>query len=301
MRAGRRTGVVVTGAASQIGRFLLPRLERAGYPVTALSRCEHAESDGARWVRADLARRVEWTELGEASTLIHLARLDLLPRHLTSLAAAGVYRLVAFGSTSRIVKAESQNAGERALAAALAAAEDQILDRSPALGIQCTLFLPTLIYGSGQDRSLSFIAAFVRRYRFFPLVAGGAGRRQPVHADDLAEACVRVLRDPLTYGKRYLLPGGETLSYREMVERVFRSLGMEPRFLPVPLGLLRTLMILGRVLPGYGHLNPEMAERMARDLCFDAAEAQRDFGYAPRRFELRPPARSWSAPVRHGP
>ena len=60
-------------------------------------------------------------------------------------------------------------------------------------GIACTVFRPTLIYGAGTDRSLAPIARFARRWRVLPVPLGANGLRQPVHARDLAAACVAVL------------------------------------------------------------------------------------------------------------
>ena len=64
-----------------------------------------------------------------------------------------------------------------------------------------TIFRPTLIYGTGRDRSLAPIARFARRWRVLPLPVGARGLRQPVHAavDDILDVLLhrlpcRVLR-----------------------------------------------------------------------------------------------------------
>jgi uncharacterized protein YbjT (DUF2867 family) len=105
-----------------------------------------------------------------------------------------------------------------------------------------------------------------------------------VHADDLAVACVAVLDNAGTFGRSYELPGGETITYGEMIRRIAKALG-RPVWTPrVPLGLLRAGLSVARLLPGFGHLTPEMADRMSEDLAFDGAAARRDFGYDPRPF-----------------
>jgi uncharacterized protein YbjT (DUF2867 family) len=76
------------------------------------------------------------------------------------------------------------------------------------------------------------------------------------------------------------------LTYREMVEAVFRQLGRPPRIVEVPLPALRAAIGAARWIPGMGSLSPEMASRMGVDLCFDHAEAARDFGFRPRPFQL---------------
>ena len=277
--------VLVTGASSQIGSFLLPRLVAAGYRVVALSRKSHKErSPGVEWRQTDLRGRVEWGNFVGCAALIHVAQLPLLPPHIERLAEIGITRTVAFSSTSRLTKARSEDPDEREVAVALAVAEQGTQDGCGELGISWTLFRPTMIYGAGTDRNVSSIAEFVRRYRFFPLVGAGKGLRQPVHADDLAAACVAALHQPATYRKVYELAGAETLSFRAMVERIFSGLGIPPRFLPVPVVFLRTALRMGRRLPGYSHLNPEMANRMNLDMCFDISPAVADFAFKPRGF-----------------
>ena len=132
----------------------------------------------------------------------------------------------------------------------------------------------------------AFIARMIRRWRFFPLVDGGRGLRQPVHADDLAGACLSALRNAATFGREYNLSGGQTLSYRAMVQEVFAGLGRTPRFVPVPGWLLKRLVSSLRILPRYRSLSPDMVDRMSMDLCFGHEQARRDFGYAPRPFRL---------------
>jgi nucleoside-diphosphate-sugar epimerase len=116
------------------------------------------------------------------------------------------------------------------------------------------------------------------------MAGDGRGRRQPVHAEDLARACLAVIETLATVGKTYEVPGGETLTYREMVQRIARGLGRQPRLLAVPRPLLAALLAVARRTRRHGHLTPEMAARMDRDLVFDTTRAKRDFGYAPRPF-----------------
>jgi nucleoside-diphosphate-sugar epimerase len=280
--------VIVTGATSQVGRFLLPRLQGAGFAVSALSRSPQPPACDVDWLPGDLERPIDWSPAAGARALIHAAEITLIRPQLEPLARLGVRRVIAFSSTSRLTKQDSADPGERRLARALADAEQGLSGICDALGMAWTLFLPTLVYGAGLDRNVSFIAQFIRRFGWFPLVAGGRGLRQPVHAGDLAAACLGVLDNPRAYGGIYVLTGGETLSYRDMVERVFQGLGQTPRLLPVPLGLLRAAIMVGRLLPAYRHLSPQMADRVNRDLCFDSGPAQRDFGYSPRAFRFDP-------------
>ncbi len=103
-----------------------------------------------------------------------------------------------------------------------------------------------------------------------------------MHAEDLADAALAALISTKTHHKTYNLSGGETLTYRNMAERLFAAMGKKPRIFPLP--------FLPLVLDVYGslrhksHINGEMARRMNEDLVFSHEMAAHDFGYAPRPF-----------------
>jgi nucleoside-diphosphate-sugar epimerase len=276
----------VTGATSLVGRFLLPRLREVGLEVHAVSRRPHLEGASIRvvWHALDIeAGSHEW-DVGRVSHLIHLAPLWLLPNLVPRLASRGLLRLIGFGSTSRLSKTDSSDPRERQIAGRLARAEEELESACAAHGVQWTLMRPTLIYGGGLDHNVTTIAGVIRRLGIFPVVAEARGLRQPVHADDLAQACLAALANPATFNRAYDLHGGTTLRYREMVEAIFRGLGRRPRILSLPLPLCRTLLRGLSLLPGYRHVTPAMADRMNQDLCFDAGDAMRDFDYHPRPF-----------------
>lgn len=272
--------VLVLGATSLVGRFLVPRL---GLRALAVSRRPPADdASGAAWVAADLAAGAG---LPRAASVVALTPIWLLPPLMPRLIAGGMTRLVAMSSTSRFTKARSADAGERATAAALAGAEDAVIAACEAAGVAWTLLRPTLIYAEGQDRNVSRLAGLIRRFGLLPLAGAGEGLRQPVHADDLAVAVTAALERPQSAGKAYETPGGETLSYRAMVERIFEGLGRPPRILTIPAPLWRLGLALAS--PWLKGATAQMGTRMAEDLTFDPEPARRDLGWAPRNFRPR--------------
>ncbi|MDD5037651.1 MAG: NAD(P)-dependent oxidoreductase [Methylococcaceae bacterium] len=281
--------VLVTGATSQIGVFLLPRLVAQGFQVHAISRNPPSRHvAGGIWHAANIVAG-ELPDL-RVDCIIHLAPLPLLPALLPILASHdenpdGLRRVIAFGSTSRFTKQGSTDPDEREFANLLEEAEDKIARFCEPRGIAWTVFRPTLIYGCGKDKNISTIARFIRKFGFFPLIGGAKGLRIPVHAEDLAAACLAVMGSQASFNHAYNLSGGEILCYREMVERIFQAEGKKPVFLRIPLVLFSGLIVMARLFPHYRHLSVEMAKRMTEDLCFDHADAKRDFNFVPRRFE----------------
>jgi nucleoside-diphosphate-sugar epimerase len=283
---GSNKKIMVTGATSIIGGFLLSNLLGAGYEVHAISRRSAAtlpSDDKLTWHQADVSEPEQLPDIN-AQLLIHLAPLWLLPPLLPVLNKLQLKRVIGFGSTSVFSKALSVNAAERKVATRLAEAEEVVYHFCSAANVNWTIFRPTLVYDCVRDKNITRIANFIRRYGFFPLIGQAAGLRQPVHAADLAEACMTALSQPLTFNKAYNLSGGETLSYRQMVERIFNSLGKPAHFLVAPLWLYRLAIRFAIMLPGKQEITTEMATRMNVDLCFDHVEAVRDFGFSPRSF-----------------
>jgi nucleoside-diphosphate-sugar epimerase len=278
--------IIVTGATSIIGQFLLPKLANSGCEVHAISRNDRSPVTTEKnifWHSSDISHAEQFPCLS-ADALVHLAPLWLLPPLLPVLDSLQTKRVIGFGSTSVFSKVGSVNPDERRLSAHLAEAEEAISKLCATLGINWTVFRPTLVYDCVQDKNITRIARFIRRFGFFPLLGEGRGLRQPVHADDLANACILALWRPDTFNRAYNLSGGETLSYLHMVARIFNTLGKPARFLAVPEWGFHAAIQLVRLLPGRRGLNLEMATRMNVDLCFNHSEATRDFDFSPRLF-----------------
>jgi nucleoside-diphosphate-sugar epimerase len=285
--------VIVTGARSLVGHRLLPRLEAAGFQVQALSRRRGSGSGATHWLELDLAALAVCRDpvslgLRPSVVLVHLAPLWLLPPVLPAFARLGVRRLVAFSSTSRLTKAHARAAIDRRLAARLARAEQEVIESSDANGIDWTLLRPTLIYGNVWEGGLGRLARVAAACRFIPVVGEASGTRQPVHADDLATACVAVLGQDVTFGQTYDLAGATRVTHLELCRVVLQALGLPPRVVRVPASVARGLLRVLRRVPRFSGISVGAADRMNEDLCVDSSPAVADFGYSPRAFALDP-------------
>jgi nucleoside-diphosphate-sugar epimerase len=205
-------------------------------------------------------------------------------------------RVVAFSTTSIRTKALSGNAGERALMAEIETNERRLSAICEQRNIALTLLRPTLVYGCGLDRNISLLAQFGRRFGFIPVAADATGLRQPVHADDLADAAVRSLvsREPLRLESAAC--GGSTLSYREMIERTAAACGPRVRALGMDGRLLSFMVRLASILPATRGLNPEMVRRQGLDMVFDDSALREVLAWSPRPF--RPVPADFDIPVR---
>ncbi|HEX7325807.1 MAG TPA: NAD-dependent epimerase/dehydratase family protein [Rhodanobacteraceae bacterium] len=276
----RRGVVLVCGASSQIGYYLLPGLVRAGAGVLALSRIRRAPVQGVTWLHGALPQPP--AEVARANSICSFAPLDALAAWIESGAVPDLQRVIATSSMSTESKQASPVAAERALARRLRDGEVALASACERRGINWTVFRPTLIYGCGRDRSLTPLALRAARWRVFGLPAG-RGLRQPVHAADVAAAVLCALDDSAA-GHVVQVGGGERLPATEMFARVRASLPVRTCVVRIP-GLVVSLG--ARVVPPLrGPLT-----RLSHDLVADNSELERLLGIHPRGF--RPDANCW--------
>jgi nucleoside-diphosphate-sugar epimerase len=221
----------------------------------------------------------------EIPIVISLMPIWVLPDYQEILYRIQANTLIAFSSSSIIYKATSTSSNERRVAGLLQHGEAWANDEFARYNRSVLIFRPTMIYGGTHNRNVNRLDRLIGTFRFFLLAGDGAGRRQPVHAEDLAQLCLRCLQNRQPGARTYLLAGGETLRYREMIERIFSSSGLSPRILTLPTFLMRGIVRILRWLPNQNDITPEMVERMEQDLCYDHRDAINELDWHPRGFK----------------
>jgi nucleoside-diphosphate-sugar epimerase len=277
------------GANSLVGECVIQRLSKDSCHTVAFSR--HPPDGSARagiaWLRLSDSFPAS-PEVPPIKDWLCVAPIWVLPQYFGVIQAYGARRVVALSSTSLFVKGDSSDHREKNIARYLAEGEQALRAWAEAHEVEWVVLRPTLIYGRGRDKNLTEIVRFVRRWGFFPLLGQAEGLRQPVHAEDVAAACVSALTLPAVANRTYNLSGGETLPYREMVGRVFATIGKVPHLVTIPRWMFQVVVAIVHLLPRYKHWTVEMAVRMNCDLVFDHADATRDLDFSPRPFALSP-------------
>lgn len=281
----KRVGLL--GATSLVGECLLPLMAQSGWRVAAFSRQQINNN----------SNNVEWHQLGSVCTnsgqkseegiaiWICAVPIWVLPDYFSLLKSHGAKRVVAISSTSRYTKEGSSDLSEQNVAHMLVDAEARLQNWAEENDIEWIIIQPTLIYGLGKDKNIAEITRLIKRWKFFPLLGKGSGARQPIHAEDVAKCC-QLAAMVNCKNKSYTISGGETLSYKEMVKRVFIAVGEQPHFIHLPRWCFKLMLIALRLLPRFRKWSVTMVDRMEQDLVFDNKNAITDFGYVPRLFFL---------------
>lgn len=234
------TPVVVAGASGFVGQHLVDRLTRAGRVV----RCGTRDAAAARtrdparsWVTLDVDRPETLPEaLQGADALVYLVHQmrgahgpDLVARERASAeavrlacVAAGVRRIVYLGGPA------PAGAPSEHLAARLVTGE-----ALRAGGVSCIELRAAMIIGVGSE-SWTMTRDLALRLPVMLLPKWLATRSQPVGIDDVVDALVAAIDDPLTGSGAFDLPGPEVLTAREVLERIAAQRGIRPVMVPVP-------------------------------------------------------------------
>ena len=273
---GEGPHAVVFGASSMVGRHLVRRLTERGVMGQCLSRRPTAapreEAREFSWRALSAEGELRVPDAADMFSLVPIAALPPLIARMT-----GGRRLVALSTASVTYSAGSSDSAERARSDEVRLAEEDVGRLCRERGIAWTILRPTLIYDPGRDRNVSAIAAVARRFGFVPVAWPATGRRQPIHADDVAQAMVAALGAPGAADAILGLPGGETLTYRDMVRRTIQSLGRRPILLYLPLGPARLAFRVWLTLTGAGYSAASL-ERMNMDLTLDPGPAREVLG-----------------------
>ncbi len=278
--------IVVTGATSDLGRVVLEQLKQEPW-VLAVSRGNKfpAKTGNENWFCWSFFGKVPLADFPGASAWVSLSPVWAAPEIANTLGRfGGPQKVIALSSTSISGKADTADVKEQVVVQQLLEGERSLLTWGETANSDVTICRASMVYGGPNNQNIAFVKRWIRVFRFFPMLSQGDGLRQPVHIDDLAVA-VRTLVHKLKLPKpTYILAGGEQLSYRHMIVRVFQSLGQKPRFWVVSQGVFKGLLEGLSMLPGLGFLNREMIKRMDQDLVYDIEPARRDFEYAPGMF-----------------
>jgi NADH dehydrogenase len=287
--------VLVVGGSGFVGRYVVPRLVKAGYRVVVPTR----RRDNARHLFLLPTVEVVEADVGDAPTLRRLvdgcsavvnlvgilneaggetfarAHVEIPTTIVGACRAAGVSRFLQMSALNADPAGPSRYQRSKGEAEAVVAAS----------GLDWTIIQPSVIFG----REDSFLNLFARLVRWLPvMVIGGADTRfQPVFVGDVAECFVRALALEATFGQKYPLCGPTVYTLRELVRYVGEVTGQERPVVALGATLARLQATTLEMLPGTLMSRDNLAS-MERDSVCDCPFPS-VFGFAPTPLETVAP------------
>ncbi|MGZ8782022.1 MAG: NAD(P)H-binding protein [Gaiellaceae bacterium] len=226
--------VTVFGATGVIGQALLPLLA-AGHEVVGVSRGARDAEDGIAWVEADVASGEGVAEALEGAAVAYYLVHSLGARDFeqqdkkaaatvsAAAAAAGVKQIVYLGGLG----------GDDPDASAHLRSRRETGEELAADGVPVTTLRAAMVVGKGSA-AFETILGLVKRLPVMITPTWVSTPTQPIALDDVARYLAGVCGNEAAFGEGFDAGGPEVMTYREMIERIARLLGRNPRILEVP-------------------------------------------------------------------
>ncbi len=292
--------VLLTGAHGFIGSYLLPRLVAEGHTVRCLLRDPDVrlavEDARVEKVRGDVTRPQLLAGAAEGcEAVIHLVGIieEKPSKGLT-------FEAVHYDGTRHVVDEAVRAGAERFVhMSANGARPDGVSGYQTskwkaeeyvrnASFRHAVVFRPSVVFGDpGPDHpefATRLASTLVKPFPVLPVFGDGQFRMQPVSVEEVAAAFVQALTSEQAAGQTYCVAGRESYPYTEVLDRIARGLGLEPKpKLPQPLWLVRPVVhSAGRA--GLLPISPDQFEMLLEGNTCDSTAFYRDFDGAYRPF-----------------
>jgi uncharacterized protein YbjT (DUF2867 family) len=229
--------ILVTGGSGVIGGGVIPELIRRQHRVRLLSR--HADSDAKQWPWPDV--QPFRGDVSDADSLRGAATGCDAVLHIAGIATEhppeATFERVNVGGTRNVlgeaaraevrrfvfVSSLGADSGTSAYQRSKRAAERLVENSS----LAWTIVRPGSVYGPG-DEVISLILKLIRALPVATVIDDGNQSFQPIFHEDLGRALAEVLERDLA-GRTLDVAGAETTSMNDLVERLGKITGREPR------------------------------------------------------------------------
>jgi len=307
--------VFLTGGTGLLGSHLADDLRGQGHGVVALVRpsadTSHLAHIGAELVQGDVTGSVDTLAgaMHGCSHVVHGAALvytgggwdDIAEvniqgtkRVLSAAAQSGIQKAVHISSVAVYGNGDSQPAEDEPLNYDLPDSDYYARSKREAevvarrverdMALPVTVVRPSAVYGE-RDRLMAPAVADILRLPLVPLFGPGDNALPVVYAGNVAVAIRLALQSPAG-GDTYDLGMDHPLSQRVLFERQASGMGIRPRFVRFPAGLVkgaaRVLTRLGVGTPGAQHLPLDRVARLALgENPYSSRRAHTDLGWNP--------------------
>jgi len=239
---------LIFGGSGQIGRNLIRKLTKNNFRVTVVTRNIHQKSYIIKTqanagfidiVEANIFDEIKIRELfKKADICINLIGIlfekkngnsfknihSIFPSILAKLSKE--YNLKHFIHLSALGINEAQDSS---YAKSKLEGESNIFNNFPL----ATVLRPSVVYSS-DDNFTTYLMTLLNRLPFFPIYYNGNTKFSPIHCSDLTDVIYNVISKNI-YSNIIECVGPETITFREIIEKLLRSIGKKRLLIPFPL------------------------------------------------------------------
>ena len=242
--------VAIIGGTGFVGGYLIDALLRAGHRVVTLLRPGSEDKlhrrDEIDTVHGDLANLDALAAIveGAGAVIYNVGLLREFPSRGVTFEAAqfqGVVDMVAAARAAGAKRLLLMSAiGVKDPGTKYQATKFRAEQHALSSDLDVTVLRPSVIFGDPRG-AMEFATQLYRDMVRSPLPAiEFAGvRMSPVYCEDVADAFVAALGDDTTIGRTIELAGPETLTWRDILERIAAAVDRRKIILPMPLALMR--------------------------------------------------------------
>jgi nucleoside-diphosphate-sugar epimerase len=307
--------VLVTGASGFIGQHVARTLAGRGMSVVATGRTPSAlaplAATGARIVTANLATDSLDGLLRGCDAVVHCAAMAApwgakeafvrdnvraTERLLHAAFEAGVRRFVHLSSpsiyagfTDQLDVSEAFTPPKRwtSIYGETKWVSEQCVLQPRFASLEPVVLRPRAVFGEGDRAIVPRVLAVARRGRF-PLIRGGRAMIDVTYVGNVVSAVERALETPReNTGRAYNITNGEPMTVRRLLDRLFNSLDLRVRYVPLPAPIA---LAVARLSEAIANLRANGVEpRLTRygialltySLTLDISAARERLGYQP--------------------
>ncbi len=245
--------ILVTGGTGFIGQFLIRHLVEMGQPVRILLKPSMQSPRLARGVPIQAAvcslrdERGLRAAMKDVDVIIHLAGAERLGSRsdLEGVDIDGTYmvsQVAAQAGVQRMVFLSHLGA-DRASAYPVLKAKGIAENFLMQSGVSYTIFRSAPVYGPGDQFTTSLARLLRVSPGFFLMPGKGDSLLQPLWVGDLAFCISLALENPDAANKVYTVGGGETFTFKDVVDMIMNVTGYHRRITPIGAAYLRMIAL----------------------------------------------------------
>ena len=274
--------IIISGANGFTGRFVCRELKSRGILFSVILRpgscTKWMIKNKIKFYFADLNNIGDLTKILKGNEcLINIASLGFgsADKVVKSCKNADIKRVIFISSTSIFTKLDSKSKNIRINA------EKSITNSN----LNWTIFRPTMIFGSPQDRNMIKLIKWIDNVPFLPVFGKGNNFQQPIYVKDLAWSIVEIIGNKNTFHRIFNLSGSEPLTFKEIIKIISFYLGKNPLMIFLPYLFFSELLNFIEFIGLKIFIKSEQILRLNEDKIFSHAEAKNAFGYEPTEFK----------------